>query len=53
MAFTVKTYVVSYHKNRLERTILMMGHKICFNTHTLYAMLPSNHNRDDAIDLLP
>ena len=26
----MKTYVVTPHKNRLDETVLMMGHKICF-----------------------
>ena len=27
----MKTYVVTHHQNRLDETVLMMGHKICFN----------------------
>ena len=27
--FSTKTYVVTPHKNRLDKTVLMMGHKIC------------------------
>ena len=26
----MKTYVVTPHLNRLDKTVLMMGHKICF-----------------------
>ena len=28
--FSIKTYVVTPHKNRLGETVLMVGHKICF-----------------------
>ena len=28
--FSMKTYVVTPHQNRLDETVLMMGHKICF-----------------------
>ena len=27
----MKTYVVTFHKNRLDETVLMMGHTICVN----------------------
>ena len=27
--FSTKTYVVTPHQNRLDETVLMMGHKIC------------------------
>ena len=29
--FSTKTYVLTPHSNHLEETVLMMGHKICFN----------------------
>ena len=29
--FSTKTYVVTPHYNRLDETVLMMAHKICFN----------------------
>ena len=28
--FSTKTYVVTPHKNRLNETVLMTGHNICF-----------------------
>ena len=28
--FSMKTYVVTPHLNRLDETVQMMGHKICF-----------------------
>ena len=28
--FSVKTYVVTPHYNRLGEMVLMMGHKVCF-----------------------
>ena len=30
-SFSMKTYVVTSHYNRLDETVLMMSHKICFN----------------------
>ena len=30
-SFSMKTYVVTPHYNRLDETVLMMSHKICFN----------------------
>ena len=27
----MKTYVVTPHSNRLDETVLIMGHKICFH----------------------
>ena len=28
--FLMKTYVVTHHYNRLDKTVLMVGHLICF-----------------------
>ena len=30
--FSMKTYVVTTHKNRLDETVLMRGNDICFNS---------------------
>ena len=29
-AFSLKPYVVTPHLNRLDKTVLIVGHKICF-----------------------